>query len=160
MPTTGDARTDSTDLIPPPVEDTPVAPPAANGGPAPADIGSTVQQPPQSAWLDGGGGHFDHVSPIHATVGGIVLVVAALLLLLPRSLLTSFFVERRAAPGAATRAGWSLYLLLLTLTIGLVAGYIGNLFADPPFLIAFGVVSGLFLLIFLFSFGAARRSMR
>ena len=99
-------------------------------------------------------------SPVQLTIGGAVIVAAALAFLPVRSIIVSYFAAKRADPGAASRAGWSLYWLMLMLTVVVTAGYLFNLLTLPLFYISAGIVVAIFLMILVVSLVAAQRSVR
>ena len=100
------------------------------------------------------------VTPVQLTIATAVIVVSALVLLPIRSIVVSYFAAKRADPGAASRAGWSLYWLMFMVIIVLPADYLFSLLVLPLFHVSAGIVVVIFLTILVLSFMAAQRSVR
>lgn len=94
-----------------------------------------------------------------AVIAGVTLL-AALLALVPRALITRYLVSQRATPSAARSAGWSAWLVFVTLAFVSLVGALGNLWAVLLFWLPASIVLLLLLILTLVLFFRARRTHR
>lgn len=142
----------------------PVAP--ASGTPAPAAPVSTAQPSSPGAVPTAGttvirepvliGGLTQNGAVIGAALVLGLLVVFVFL----RSAVRNNLIARKASLASANGASWAFFTFLTVVSITVVFGLIGSLWAILPFMVPLGVLTGITLLLFIILFKSATRVTR
>ncbi len=133
-----------------------VIPPPSGAAPPTTDTMPTTQVPARPAGPPDGPPLA--MSSTQMVVAAVLVLVWAGLLIFVRRLLTQSLVTQFADLGRARAAGTTLYLFLLVLGATLIVCALGGYWQILAVTIPSAVLNGVLLLLFLFSYGAARSS--
>ncbi len=137
--------------IRPPVDAAPAAPAPATAPPS----GATTQAgtPISAAGLPGEAG----LSSTGTVIGIAILLVLAVAIFFVRGAVRSHLIAARASPSAAGSAGWALFGFLVSLSVLIVFGLIGNLWQVIAFTVPLLLLVVVMLILFVMLYRAAAR---
>ena len=126
-----------------------------HGAPAPATPGATMQagMPISAAGLPGEAG----LSGTGTVIGVAILLLLAVAIFFVRGAVRSHLIAGRASPSAAGSAGWALFALLLSLSVLIVFGLIGDLWPVLAFTVPLLLLILVMLILFAVLYRAAAR---
>lgn len=139
-----------------PPSDAPAAQPAPSQPPAPAAPAPGVIQPGtpiSSSGLPGETG----LSSTETVIGVAILFLLALAIFFVRGGVRSHLIAQRASPSAAGSAGWALFAFLLSLSVLIVFGLLGNLWTALAFVLPLLLLVAVTLILFVLLYRAAAR---
>ena len=122
---------------------------------APAPTAGTVQAgtPISASGLPGEAG----LSSTGTVIGVAILLVLAVAIFFVRGAVRSHLIAGRASPSAAGSAGWALFALLLSLSVLIVFGLLGNLWDALAFVLPLLLLVVVTLVLFVLLYRAAAR---
>ncbi len=141
--------------IKPPADAAP-AQPAPSQLPAPvAPTPGTVQPgtPISAAGLPGEVG----LSPTGEVIGVAILLLLAVAIFFVRGAVRSHLIAHRASPSAAGSAGWALFAFLLSLSVLIVFGLLGDLWDVLAFVLPLLLLVVVTLILFVLLYRSAAR---
>ncbi len=139
----------------PPAPSPSPAPPPPAPAPAPAPSVAIVPPgPPTSQFLVGG------LTQNGALIGGAIVLVLAIVFLFLRGAVRSHLIANKAPLSAAGGAGWALFAFLLTVSVTIVFGLLGQFWTVLSFIVPLGVLCAITLLLFILLFNSATRIRR
>ena len=136
---------------PPPSPDFAIKPPV--DAPAPIPPAPGVGTPITAAALPGAPG----LDGTDAIIGLAILLVLAVAFLFLRGAVRGHLIGVRASPSAAGRAGWALFSFLMSLSVLVVFGLLGNLWPEPAFTAPLLLLALVTLVLFVLVFRQAAR---
>ncbi len=128
----------------------PSAPPSAPPAAAPATTGTTAAEPALVGGLTQNG----------AVIGAAIMVGLAIVFFLLRGAVRSHLIANRASLSAANGASWALFAFLFVVGFTVVFGLIGGFWTVLSFVVPFGLLSLITLVLFVILFSSATRITR
>jgi hypothetical protein len=95
------------------------------------------------------------LSSTGTVIGVAILLVLAVAIFFIRGAVRSHLIAGRASPSAAGSAGWALFAFLLSLSVLIVFGLIGNLWVELAFVVPLLVLVLVTLVLFVLLYRAA-----
>ena len=148
----------------PPPSDFNIKPPAdaAQAQPAPSQLPAPVAPTPgtvqpgtpiSAAGLPGEAG----LSPPGEVIGVAILLLLAVAIFFVRGAVRSHLIAHRASPSAAGSAGWALFAFLLSLSVLIVFGLLGDLWDVLAFVLPLLLLVAVTLILFVLRSRSAAR---
>ncbi len=97
------------------------------------------------------------LSSTGTVIGVAILLVLAVAIFFVRGAVRSHLIASRASPSAAGSAGWALFAFLLSLSVLIVFGLLGNLWAAYAFVLPLLLLVVVTLVLFVLLYRAAAR---
>ena len=97
------------------------------------------------------------LSSTGTVIGVAILLVLAVAIFFVRGAVRSHLIANRASPSAAGSAGWALFAFLLSLSVLIVFGLLGNLWAAFAFVLPLLLLVVVTLVLFVLLYRAAAR---
>ncbi len=134
-----------------PPADAPVQPAQPSHLPAPGTIQPGA--PISAASLPGEAG----LSSTGTVIGIAILLLLAVAIFFVRGAVRSHLIASRASPSAAGSAGWALFAFLLSLSVLIVFGLLGNLWTAFAFVLPLLLLAVVTLVLFVLLYRSAAR---